>query len=178
MKQYNNLTIEQFNTKKGFTLVEVMVAVTVFSLVVVAAGGSFFSVRQSWQRQRDTIDLIQNARWAMELMSNEIRQARATTVSVGLGGNRLRFRIDPDADGNPPFRQIEYRRQGTVLYRRWGQIPGVWQPYRELANLIINNPSGNQIFNWDAITQVLTIELTVERNNRRYTLRTQVRPRN
>ena len=153
-------------------------AVTVFCLVVVAVGGTLFSVRQAWQRQRDTIDLIQNARWAMEFMSNEIRRARATTVSVALGGNRLRFWIDPDADAHPPFRQVEYRRQGTVLYRRWRQSGGFWQPYQELANLIINNPSGNQIFNWNAITKIITIELTAEKNNKRYALTTQVRPRN
>jgi len=168
------LSIQDRVSRKGFTLIEVMVALAVFAVIIASAGSVFISIQQAWQRQKQTVELIQNARWAMEFMSNEIRGAGQILIPPPDGG-QLEFRTDPDNNGFPPYRTIDYQKTGAVLQRRWRQSGG-WQPWQELANLIINNPSGNNIFTKNG--SLITIELTVEEDSRQYTLKTQVRLRN
>lgn len=160
-----------FKPKYCFTLIEVTVAVAVFVLVIAGASEIFISFRQVWQRQRDTFDLVQEARWAMEFICNDLHQAEQVIVPPP-EGDRLRLRL-------PSNRRIEYRRTGSMLRRRWRQASGGWQNWEELANTIINNPSGNSIFRrHPTIGNLYIIEITLEKNNRRYTLRSMVRPRN
>ena len=63
---------------QGFSLVEILVSLTVFGLVMAAAGVAFISIYKNWQRQRDYLQCIENARWAMEFMTNEIRKGGGT----------------------------------------------------------------------------------------------------
>ena len=188
-----HFTLTHLYTKTGFTLVEILVALAVFALVMAAAGETYISVRQAWQRQRQIIDLVQNSRWAMEFMENEVRHTTATgnpgwaRLNVFAGGNAIDFSIDSDGDNNADT-QIQYERNGTILQRRQRRRrpppPGPWGTWQELANFIVDNPSGNDIFNFTG--GVLTIELTLRPNpaqpagpgNLDYTIRTQVRPRN
>jgi prepilin-type N-terminal cleavage/methylation domain-containing protein len=158
--------------KKGFTLVEVTVVLAVLGLMMAAISGVLISVQQGWQRQKDELDLIQNSRWAVEFMSNEVRQANSSTMQVTPDGRQLNFQLDPDGDGIAPYQETEYQINGTVLQRRIGQS-GVWQTYQELANFIVDNPNS---FIWSGAT--LSIELTTSSGNRSYVLRTLVRPRN
>lgn len=178
--------------KYGFTLVEIMVSIVVFAIVMVAVGETFFSVRQTWQRQKQTLDLVQNIRWAMDFMSNEIRQGGNVVVgSESWGGesvNRIQFELPP---GGPANRVRYWRGNGlsfgntTTLYRKTG--PGLGPPSltQELANFIVDNPSGNNIFIGGG-GSLYRFELTVRPKptqpegpgNRSYTLRNYVRPRN
>ncbi len=174
--------------KKGFTLLEVLVAVTVFGLVAAAAGGTFASMQQAWRKQRNSIALMQNSRWAMEFITNELRQGGTVTISGG--GQRLRFRPYP----GPPTSFVWFWRgnggglgTATIIYRGTGpSIAAANFNRRELANFIVfPNPSGNNIFT-DAGGGLYSIELTlrpqptqpVGRENRNYVLSTQARPRN
>ena len=161
--------------KKSFTLLEIMVALVVFAMITMSIGGVFVFVQKTWQKQRDIIDLVQNARWAMEFMSNEVREAGNTSISIYGSGNELKFDIDPDNDGSPPFRTIDYQKNGTILRRRWkqGADRHAWE---DLANFVVSNPDGNDIFTIN--DNLITIELTVEKNGRQYTLKTEVRARN
>lgn len=176
---------------KGFTLPEIIVAFTILALVMVTASGLFISVNQAWQRQRQTIDLVQNARWAVEFMVREIRQGRNVSVDLEFWGGesvfRLQFELPPGGSDN---RVRYFRGNGAgfgptnVLYRKSGAGLGPPADRQELANFIVDNPNGNPIFS--LVGGVLTIELTVRprpqdpegRGNRNYTVRTQVRPRN
>lgn len=181
MKQFNNI-------KRGFTLLEVLVAIAVFALIITAAAGTFASIQLTWRKQRNSIDLVQNSRWALERMVNEIRQGGNVTITGA--GQRLSFRPYP----GPPTPLVWYWRgnggalgTNTIMYRGTGAtIAAANLNRQDLANLIVfPNPSGNNIF-IDSGGGLYTIELTVRprptaavgRENRNYTLRTQVRPRN
>ncbi|OGX26658.1 MAG: hypothetical protein A3J51_00445 [Omnitrophica WOR_2 bacterium RIFCSPHIGHO2_02_FULL_45_21] len=163
--------------RNGFTLIEVMVAITVFSLVIIAAGSVFISISQSWQRQRSAIELLQNIRWTMELMTNEIRQGGNFTV---VSGDRVQFEFSPGG----PTRRVWYWRgdggtygQTQIIYRGAGAGLGAANGNRqELANFIVDNSSGNPIF--ALAGGRVTIELTASKESKSYSLRTQVRPRN
>lgn len=155
-----------------------MAAIAVFGLVSVAVGETIFSLQQSWRKQRNTLDLIQNTRWAMEFMSNDIR--RSGSVSI-LSGTQMNLIVDPNSDGAPPFQTIEYLWSGSALQRR--QDAGAWQ---ELAGFIPNPASEGYSIFAAAGGALYTLDLRVRpkpvepqsANNRNYALRTQVRRRN
>ncbi|OQX54088.1 MAG: hypothetical protein B5M48_01650 [Candidatus Omnitrophica bacterium 4484_213] len=179
----------RFSEKKSFTLIEISVSLVVFGLVMAAAAGALCGIYNDWRRQRNYVECIENARWAMEFMGNEVRQGGNVVVGSELWGaesvDRLQFEVPP---GGAPNRVRYFRGNNgafgptRTLYRKSGAGLGPPADRQELANFIVDNPN----FNWDAAVGVLTIELTVRprpsdpegRDNRNYTLRTQVRPRN
>jgi uncharacterized protein (TIGR02599 family) len=115
------------NTRRSFTLLELLIAMVVFSLIGVGTTGVIRTVYQSWQFQRTNIDLIQNARWALQRMTQELHQAQIQSLLKVIGGNSTDncdgyvesvcnslYALDPDSNG------FYYWRAGTVLYRGEG----------------------------------------------------------
>jgi len=164
-------------SKRGFTLIEVMVAVTVFALVMTTISGILLLVQQGWQRQKTDLDLLQNARWAMDFMISEIRQGGNITI---LPPDRLHIELDTDGNNIADTRVWYWRGDAgnygdsSVIFRGTGvNLDTANNNRQELANFIVDNPSGNNMFN-----SGLFIELTTAKETRTYTLRSQVRPRN
>ena len=104
-------TIE--SKKNGLSLIEVMVALTIFSASMAAASGVFVAIQDAWRRQKTTIELIQNGRWAMEFMTNEIRTASSEghpgyqKLKDKSGGKQLIFANDANGDYSEDT-QMEY----------------------------------------------------------------------
>ena len=185
----NPKILKQHNRLRGFSLLEVLVAVTVFGLIIAAAGGTFSAIQQSWRMQRNAIDLVQNSRWAMEFMANEIRPGGAP-AAIQPGGTGIGFQPYP----GPPTAWVWYwlgdgagLGNANTIYRGTGaSLPAAAAilPRKELANFIVP-PVGNVIFT-DAGGGLYTIQLTLRpqptlpagRENRNYALQTQVRMRN
>ncbi len=136
--------------RRSFTLLEVLVAITVLAFIVVITGQIFVSLKQAWRRQRATINLVQNSRWAMERMVNEIRQGSNIDTSPPgpiASGRGIRFRPFP----GPPSPFVWYWRGNggvtgniNILYRgtgaNFGGPGGADTNRQELANLVVNNP--------------------------------------
>ena len=110
-------------------------------------------------------------------MANEIRNSANLVI---VSGESLQFELPPGGSSN----RIWYWRgddsaYGTrsVVYRGSGVGLGNANNNRqELANLIVNNPSGNNIFNLNG--NLIRIELSAGMDSYNYTLRTQARSRN
>ncbi|MCG2711380.1 MAG: prepilin-type N-terminal cleavage/methylation domain-containing protein [Candidatus Omnitrophica bacterium] len=151
----------------GVSLLELMIALAIFSLISLSVTSIIGSIQKSWDRQRDTLEVVSNGSWAIEFMTNELRHTDDASITVSPSGDSVRFRIDPDSDGNPPYRTVQYQLTGTVLERR--QLPGA---YEELANFI----TSNSIFAWSG--EIVTITLTLNKGDVNYTLISQARPRN
>jgi prepilin-type N-terminal cleavage/methylation domain-containing protein len=152
--------------RHGFTLIEIMVSLAVFGIVMATMGSAFYKTFKDWQRQRDYGSVLENARWAMEFMSNEIRMGRNNTTSnnsfndSGEGllndGELLNFRVDPNATGNPTMRIYYFRGHSSfggdpyVLYRSLvtsGQDLTTADDVtvrKELCRFVVN---GTEIFN-------------------------------
>lgn len=143
-------------SRKGFTLLEVMVAIAVFALVVASTGSVFVSVQRAWRKQRAAINLIQNGRWAMEFMSNQIRHTTVTgnpgwaRAQITGGGNRLSIGLDTNADEAADTRVWFWRGNtasdatglgdSTYIYRGVGaNIGAAYGARQQLANFIVNN---------------------------------------
>jgi type IV pilus assembly protein PilW len=121
----------------GFTLAELLAAMAVGLLVLVAAGFAFQVAGGTLSRGSDQAEAQQNARWALERMVQEIRGAGYDPTAVpptynfpafanlaansldlqsDLNGNRL---LDPQATCDPaaPSERVRYRLVGTELRR-------------------------------------------------------------
>jgi len=61
--------------KKGFTLIETLVAVTMVALIITTVMGIFLSTVSGGQRVTQLKTVEDNARYAMEIMSRELRMA-------------------------------------------------------------------------------------------------------
>ncbi|MCF8040027.1 MAG: prepilin-type N-terminal cleavage/methylation domain-containing protein [Desulfohalobiaceae bacterium] len=63
------------NTDKGFTLTELLIAMTISLLILASLGTIFLSQLKTYNVQEQLIEMTQNARAAMDFMSREIRMA-------------------------------------------------------------------------------------------------------
>jgi prepilin-type N-terminal cleavage/methylation domain-containing protein len=177
----------------GFSLIEILVSLTIFSVMILVAGGVLHKVLIDWGKQRDYIDCIQNGRTAMAFMVNELRNAKAASVHDQNGKTALNF-LWPGYTA--PSDQVWYwvgnqdddatqRGDRTMLYRGIGSnINNAYDTRKELANFVAPNPGGEDEFDYS--NNVVTITLTFMPDpeedegpgNRAFTLRAQVRPRN
>jgi len=67
-----------FSRQKGFSLVELMIALTLGLMIMAAVGTVFLSSRQAFSTQEAMARMQEGARYAFELMSVDIRQAGFT----------------------------------------------------------------------------------------------------
>src|SRR3989344_7091484 len=74
--------------ERGFTLIELMVAVGVFSIAITASSGLFITSLRGQQRTYVVQNLADNARYAMEAMAKEIRMGSGFS---GCAGNSCSF---------------------------------------------------------------------------------------
>jgi len=72
MKQFNNGTIKS----NGVTLIEVLAAVAIFSIIIAAISGLFISAIRSQGRVLATQELLDQTSYSIEYMGRAIRMAR------------------------------------------------------------------------------------------------------
>lgn len=70
--------MQGFRRQSGFTLVELMVALTAMSFLSIAAVGIAQATSRSFQLQQNQSALQENARFALAAISNELKQAAFT----------------------------------------------------------------------------------------------------
>jgi len=120
--------------ERGYTLVEFAVAMSVFLIFMSIATPFMFSQLQGALDTQERVELTQNARSAIRLMTRELRQASSiidTPPDKPSGPSELSFGVDYDGNGvinawnNPAaaLEEITYYFQGDTLYRgrRLGQ---------------------------------------------------------
>lgn len=121
------------DAQHGFTLLEVLIAMTIFSVVMVGAMTLFSSNQDAYRRGQLRAEIQQNARVALQMASREIRSAGYDVSGVMAGltsptaiqvanSNRLTFVADVTGDG--VLNQVTYRRQGSQLIREFSSWTG------------------------------------------------------
>ena len=104
------------SSRKAFTLLELLVAIGVGSILLVAVMSlAFFSAR-SFAALTNYVDLDNHSRNALDVMTREIRQADAL---VGYSSTRLDFRHTP-ASGVPYTVSYVYSPEARTLSRLEG----------------------------------------------------------
>lgn len=83
------LQFHSAQVKKGFTLIEMMVAVTVFTVIMVVCLSAFLNI-SNIQRKAEVVRAVNdNLNFSIELMTREIRSGQ--DYIVGGGGSSLTF---------------------------------------------------------------------------------------
>jgi len=102
-----------FRKGAGFSLIELVVAVFVFSILIVLAGGSFVGALTMQKRALNIKKVEENGRFILELMAREIRVANPinTGDSACPGPSILSFQ-------HPVNGAIQYFLSGGGVYRR------------------------------------------------------------
>lgn len=100
---------------RGFTLIELIVGVFIFSILIVLAGGSLVPSLELQRRALNIKRVEENGRFVLELMTRELRVANpintADSGCPGSGGSSLSFT-------HPVNGSIEYFLSGTAVHRR------------------------------------------------------------
>jgi len=60
---------------KAFTFIEILIALTIFSIIALSLYSTFFSATSVWKRSADENRLYQEARWSLETIAKELRNA-------------------------------------------------------------------------------------------------------
>lgn len=93
-------TIAPGKAHSGFSLIELLVAMTIGSIVILAVGYVFVGSRQTYRGQDAMARVQENARYLYEVLSNDIRMAGFTGCNLGASQEmRLKYAAagdDPD----------------------------------------------------------------------------------
>ena len=98
------------NKENGFTLVELLIAMTIGLIILAALSSTFLMQRKAYDVQEQIVEMVQNSRAAMDIMSREIRMAGydptglAGSKIVSTTSNSINFTLDitDDAGTGPP----------------------------------------------------------------------------
>lgn len=98
-------SVRQKGKERGFTLVELMIAMAVGGIVMGAVMTSFLSQHRSYLAQDEVVEMQQNARVAMDMLTRDIRSAGYDPNNLGAGitvatPNNLVFTKEDDLPAN------------------------------------------------------------------------------
>jgi type IV pilus assembly protein PilW len=90
------------NSQKGFSLVELMVTIAAASVLMAAISAFYHSQLKTHVTQNELVDMQQDARAAMYMMTREIRMAGFDPLNTGAGirlADAAQMAFDSDSDG-------------------------------------------------------------------------------
>jgi len=124
MKQYNNETIKSKPSSenslllgKGLTLIEILVAVTVFAITVGIISGLFVSATRAQRRTLAAQELLSQTSYILEYMSRALRMARKELTGGCLTNTGDNYEIITDG-----IRFIDYNGICTKFFLENEQI--------------------------------------------------------
>jgi type IV pilus assembly protein PilW len=136
------------NKESGFTLVELLIAMTIGLIILAALSSTFLMQRKIYDVQEQIVEMVQTARAAMDMMSREIRMAGYNPAGATFDGipyNADSSTIDVYADltgngsiDNPTgsYEHITYLYDSAnKLIRRNTNTGGGNQPFAENIEL-------------------------------------------
>ena len=161
---------------RGFTLVEVLLAITLVAVLLLSVGVALQASFKSYQENDKLAAATQSARSALGRMSREIRNAdaiNATTNSVTI--------LPPSGGGWPD--QIQYELSGGTLYYR-RTVSGTQSEYVLLGSdervsvqsFEVASQSGED-FEGTPCTKTVTIRLVLDVDGQSYPVSASVSPR-
>ena len=106
--------------KKGFTLIELIIVIGLFSIALVLFFGTWQNIMGYWNKLSAQIELQQNLRIGLEAIDNDLRQAKYVEaleenclVIRDLRNNLIKYELGSD----PYSEEHPYSIEGGTLYR-------------------------------------------------------------
>jgi len=93
------------NKEHGFSLVELLIAMAISSIVLGAAVNTFIAQRRAYAQQEQVTQMTQETRAAMEMVTREVRMAGYNPASTSFAGitynsTQVQIRADLNGDGD------------------------------------------------------------------------------
>ena len=160
-------------SNQGVTLIELMIAMTIFLLVLGAIYSTFQSQHKSYLMQEEVAAMQQNIRAGMFYMTKEIRMAGCDpTGNAGAGivtatANSMSFTedvrgdadgSDPDGATNDPNESIAYALSGNNLVRDTGGGNQVVAENIDALDFVYLDADGNPTA---TLTDIRSVEITI-----------------
>lgn len=133
-----------FHTKKGFTLVEIMVSLAIFSLVMVVALGAFLKIVDLNKRAQSVESAVNNLTFTIEALTRELRTGQSYSTATW----PLSFIGKYDSSNQPIY--YAYRLDSNRIQRatRVGSMPVAGDfSYTTSPNVKITTLSFNLVAN-------------------------------
>ncbi len=154
----------------GMTLVELLVGMSIMTVVVAAAYSLLFSVQNGVERQIDRQSSVDQARLGVEQIDRELRSAQYMT-ETSAGGTGMGLRVYTLANETTRGAMCEeWRKNGDELQSRYWPVSfavGSTYPWRTVATGI-QNAAGEDIFDIDSSAayggRLLHVDLRVNTN--------------
>lgn len=161
--------------RKGFTLLEMVIAVAIM-LLFLALGGKFFENSiKSWQTNYAMLEIQQNARLAMDEMTRTVLGASAATVVIDLAAvpasSKITLQVTKDAGINTHIYSLS---DGKLMRQLNGVATDVISNVTELFFAKRNSttiPPNEDL-------RSIYIKLVVEKNRQKITLESYTHLRN
>lgn len=113
----NHICQQKEDKIKGYTLVEILVAVAIFSIAVAGPAALFVSAVRSQQKMLIQQRGIDNISYVVEYMSRALRMAKKDDIDLGSGGkdclNADRVNYEVSSSGS----RIDFRNHNNVCQR-------------------------------------------------------------
>ena len=190
--------MKKIKKQLGITLMEILVAVSLASLILLASYEIFSLSQELYIRHSNSTELTQNARIALERLTRDIRQTEEIITDIpdvpddptNPPPSQLKFQ---DGHNSTPIRYIEYSLVNNSLYRKithfyfpdhpevwvtWNATDGNGNPALESApdesKVLAENISSLGFWG----TSLVTIDLQVSKNDINQNFQTSVLGRN
>src|SRR5258708_344267 len=102
-----NQKLETRNFECGFTLIEVMMAVALTVIIVVAAAGLWISCTRGWKFAQETQQTVEED----ELVTGRIRQLFERSMIESSSRDLYQWKCDHNFDGRLPSDKIQFTTQ-------------------------------------------------------------------
>jgi len=148
---------------RGFTLLETLIAILIFSVIVVAMGMTVVAGQRSLFTTDVPTQLRQSILFSLITMSKELRQTAPskTNLASGTSSNTITFQIphDNDADGSTVDidgtiewgNSITYTLNGNQIIRTQNGVNKILGS--NISGLLFTRPSGNNTIQLDITAQ-------------------------
>lgn len=91
---------KKIKKNEGFTLLEIVVSISLFTGIIITAGSIYMLSQQSFNKGSNIAELSQNARVSLDRISREIRQSQNIVTILPITNN------DP---ANPPSNEVIFQ---------------------------------------------------------------------
>ena len=122
----------------GFTLIEVVIAVAIFSILIITVASLLISLMQNPQWQMTAMDNIDRARFVSSGFTNEIRAAAYGSYPLIEANNSEIIFYSPVGSFSGNINRIRYYVAGNNLYKGViVPVNGIYNPSSEVITLVL-----------------------------------------
>lgn len=106
---------------RGFTLLEVLISFVILSILTVGIYGVLNISDKTYHNDMGLLDLQQQVRQSMDGMVKELKQSKASLITISNGGARIDFKVPIDLTTSPVTYTdlIAYYRSGNQVLREF-----------------------------------------------------------